>query len=103
MDDQGDGISVWSSWWHVTSAGVVDGWDAGEGGPESVPDTLAGWYAAIGLPDTATNGPIIDSGATRDAPSAALLVLAATAGPLENAGTTSATGCAPCLRQCRCA
>jgi hypothetical protein len=41
-------------WWHVKADGTVDSSPAGQGVPDDAPSTLAGWYRAVTMPDTAT-------------------------------------------------
>ena len=51
------GGSTTPLFWHLNGRGIVDSWDGGAAGPE-VPRTVAGWYAAFSMPDTATEEPL---------------------------------------------
>jgi hypothetical protein len=65
------------SWWHVRSNGVVDSYPEGEGGPDGVPTTLAGWYRDVRAPDTATDDPVAPSATPMPTLSPFLVVAAA--------------------------
>jgi len=70
-------VGLGSSWWHVNSRGVVDTWGEGEGGPESVPHTLAGWQRDLSAPDTATADPAAPPGLPASMPNQVLIAAGA--------------------------
>jgi hypothetical protein len=72
---------VSTDFWHVSASGRIDAWGWTHEGsfPRTYPRTLAGWYAALGAPDTSTVATAPPAGDTR-LPKGGLLAVAAVLG-----------------------